>query len=344
MTQAASPSTLVSSAISHIHIPDGEGPWNQQPAMADLELLHNYTTSAIPSLFPQPEAVKIFTDDYVRIGLSRPYVLDALLAVSALHLYSKDRSRKDLFTRASALQSAALQLAQPHIVKLSLEHCIGVFIFSSFTAIFALAEVMLNPHDGARDMVEETTNCFQLARGIKTVVAPFWPHIRDSFLAPLFMYSDNRADLLPYLEQEYPTLRSLKAIALHQSTEERRHACTHAIDVLFLYIAILRSNSEDHPCSKLILSWMVEVQTPYMEMLSERNPFALVILAHYAVLMKTRPRAWHIVGWPAELLNYIEGHLETNWDGEEWTDLLRWPQAQIGGTKVSTPATVSSMQ
>lgn len=325
-SQSSSPGALVSAAISHMTA-GIESPGEQPLSMLDLELLHCYINDFIPSSVLQTDMIPIFTKTYVDIGLSEAYVLHTLLAISALHLYWKNPSRTELFARATSLQATALRLAQPHIVHLSQKHCMGVFVFSSFTAHFALAEVMLNPHDSSslRDPVEEIINCFQLTRGVATVVAPFWTYLQASCLSPIFEYEDNRSELLPFLERDFPTYASVRELARGQEYPERRDACIHAVELLFLYISILRSNPESHPSFRIILSWPVEVRKPYMEMISERDPFALVVLAYYAVLMQSRDYIPYITNaWPRYIMDYVDGAL-----GDEWEPYLAWPRHEV---------------
>lgn len=162
--QASSPSSLITVAISHMH-PGGPG---QPLPIVDLELLHNFMVHTVRSMELGVEARQIVIDKYVGLGFTKPYVLYTILAISALHLLSQDRSRTELFAKATSLQSTALQLVQPHIANLTEDDALGVMAFSSFTAMFARAEVILNPYTLPRDPIESCVECFQLVVSISS--------------------------------------------------------------------------------------------------------------------------------------------------------------------------------
>lgn len=323
----------MTAAISSISV--GDGPWAAPVALGDLELLYNYNTSTI--IGSESEAAQIDVNRQISTGLAEPYVLHTILATSALHLYYKNRARKELFARGSHLQSLALQLAQPHIEKLSIEQSIPQCLFSSLTAKFALAEVMLNPHDPAetRDPIEEIINCFQLTRGIRVVVSPFYEHLRQSWLGPTFDYKDNREELRPTLSTDFPTMGVLTELALQLDTEERRTACITAIEELFTYIAVFMTNPENHACLRLITAWPNMAGKAYMDMLYERHPLALVILAYFAILLHMRRSNWYINGWSEFILRHVDSLL-----GDEWEPVLKWPRDVILGASSSVSPTV----
>lgn len=317
-------------------IEDGQGPWNRPLAMEDLELLHNYTTRTVSSLLPDEELSTIYTEGYVQLGFSKHYVMHSILAISALHLYSQDRTRTELFSRATSLQSGALRLAQPHIANLSEEHSIGLFVFASFTAVFSLAEVMLNPYEKwqERDPIDELINCAQLSKGVQTVIAPFWENIRHSWLGPLFHSEDNRDELLPRLKQDFPMLLTMRSLALEQETVEQQNACLQAVDKLFLYLSIVLSSPgggvtpKYQTKSRHIMSWLVELHGCVLDLLAERNVFTLILMAYFAALVHERDFMWNMAGWPEVLINHIDGLLDSVEDRDV---LLAWPKERVLG-------------
>lgn len=55
-------------------------------------------------------------------------------------------------------------------------------------------------------------------------------------------------------------------------------------------------------------------------MLTTRNPLALLILAHYAVVIHARPNSWWFTRWPETMLHRLAVLL-----GPDWLPWLRWP-------------------
>lgn len=161
----------------------------------DLELLHNFTTVTIPSLHTDLVRQKVWADDFVRLSFSKLYLLHAILALSALHLVSQDRSRTELLALASAHQTAALRLAQPHIAHLTEAESVAIFAFSGFTALSACVETSLEfqESDYSGDPIGAILSCFNLNRGIKLVLEPFREHFfHNTFVRPALTFEDRR--------------------------------------------------------------------------------------------------------------------------------------------------------
>ncbi|THX09116.1 hypothetical protein D6D13_06149, partial [Aureobasidium pullulans] len=102
---------------------------------------------------------------------------------------------------------------------------------------------------------------------------------------------------------------------------------SRGINMTFRYIAHLMDDGYNYPTLVyLVDAWSVTLPTVYREMLEERKPVALVILAYYAVLISLTPEVWHLDGWPTLLINRIADIL-----GPEWSEFLSWPQEIIFG-------------
>ncbi|KAG9558555.1 hypothetical protein KCU77_g2729, partial [Aureobasidium melanogenum] len=82
---------------------------------------------------------------------------------------------------------------------------------------------------------------------------------------------------------------------------------------------------QDYPTSAhLIDQWAVKLPPVFKDMLVERKPIALIILAYWAVLTSINPRPWHLKGLAEVLIARIQDIL-----GEEWAEFLRWPRERV---------------
>lgn len=194
-----------------------------------------------------------------------------------------------------------------------------------------MAEAVLNPHEvlEQRDPITEIVCCFQLARGIKVVIGPHWPYLSNSWLKPALKHHDFRERFLPSL-QDYPQFGKLRDLLSQHNDEDETRAYLHALEQLFVYIAVLESDLGEYISMRVINSWPIEVETTFLELLSRRDPLALVILAHYGALMSLRPGTWWIGRWPIVLLDHIEKSVS-----DSWQELLRWPKQIILADKTN---------
>jgi hypothetical protein len=140
------------------------------------------------------------------------------------------------------------------------------------------------------------------------------------------------------LKDRFPTFQSIMSLALGQEDSERRKLTVELVNKTFRYIGDLMTDGDNCPTMiYLIDAWSVTLPAEHRDMLEEREPVALVVLAHYAVLISLTPEVWHLNGWPALLINRIAAVL-----GKEWVEFLRWPQDMISGDKFETAGASAS--
>jgi hypothetical protein len=78
-----------------------------------------------------------------------------------------------------------------------------------------------------------------------------------------------------------------------------------------------------------VFCWTFRIPGRFQDLVREREPFALVVLAHYAVTLHHLRDTWWMGNWGARILNEIVDIL-----GTEWRELLSWP---IDATGCSFP-------
>lgn len=71
--------------------------------------------------------------------------------------------------------------------------------------------------------------------------------------------------------------------------------------------------------------WPARISLEYLELLRAREPAALVLLAHYSVLLGPLEQSWYMSGFRKRLLERIYRQLD-----EEWRQWLDWPFAEAG--------------
>jgi hypothetical protein len=72
-------------------------------------------------------------------------------------------------------------------------------------------------------------------------------------------------------------------------------------------------------------TWPVQVTQEYLDLLKDRDPVALILLAHYCILLLPLEGNWYMSGYSKRLLTRIYNQLD-----EEWRPWLRWPLEEIG--------------
>jgi hypothetical protein len=264
--------------------------------------------------------------DYARnlahLALTKPYLMHEMLAFHGLHLFAKDTSRRELMTRALFHQSEALRLVQQHLIVPTQEHGLSLLLFTSYAAVCGLAEPALcDTHHDPSGPLEKTLHVFHLSRGIMVFVVPLWSGIRQTWAWPVLKSQIEAGSDLTPRAQDVPGYTYLRCLAFGLESESARKACLQALEFTLGSISLVQQRKDDRMSRRLVTSWPIETGAEFHALLIERRPVSLVILGHYAALLKLGSGLWWIGKWPEALLNHISAIL-----GEEWAEFLKWPK------------------
>jgi hypothetical protein len=279
--------------------------------MADLELLHQAITSTSYTITPEDSPSD--NKNHSKLVLRFPYLMHSTLALAALHLYSETPHRLELLARAASHQHAALSLVRPHIVDSTPEHSQAILNFAAITSIFALAEPAYDPRGlgPVRDPVDELLNSFHLGRGIKTILAQRWDELKDEQSVSKVAVLTDHTVLKATLDETYPAYPILRDVVTRLcGSEEEAASCLQAAENVFYYMAILETHPLDNPGPMYIQMWPIHVDTLFLDMLAERHPVSLVVLAHYAVLVRMRSNTWWLERWPLAIIQHVSALLD----------------------------------
>lgn len=300
--------------------------------IADLELYTQFIQGSAQAFGIDIRSGNNEFAQFTALALQKTYLLHSLLAVSALQLYLAQPSRRELLVRAAYLQSTALEQAKPHLTSsLHKDETIAILFFSSWTAIYSLAEGAITLTDGSEadsNLIGKLLHSFQLMRGTALLLRPHWQFLASSWAGPVFRSSVDAGSgdgtTSADLSGTWPEYRALRALTFGMENSEQRTACLQAIDELARSLDALSRSGEPRVRTRMILTWGVSIEPTFEAMLLESKPVALVILASYAVLLHRGREEWWIVNWPELLLEHIDSQL-----GPEWSELLAWPRSEL---------------
>jgi hypothetical protein len=125
-------------------------------------------------------------------------------------------------------------------------------------------------------------------------------------------------------------LRKFSDVVNHIYSPDIVQAYSYAICVLELMFAVAAASRS--PASDALLKiWIHFVSERYVELLSERQPGSLIILAHFAVLLRrSREQYWYLEGVAEQIINIANAFVPT-----EWRSWLEWPNMQIRGGPIT---------
>ncbi|EKG09839.1 hypothetical protein MPH_13046 [Macrophomina phaseolina MS6] len=103
------------------------------------------------------------------------------------------------------------------------------------------------------------------------------------------------------------------------TAERARMSCLLALDALHQMYQSARAG-----VNGLGPVWVWTIMAPYdfRELILEEHPMALIILGHYAGIVRCYEDRWYLQGWSGRVWAALEQSL-----GEEWRAWLEWPKA-----------------
>lgn len=298
--------------------------------LLELRLLHQYTTSTCKTLLTNSPA----TDDIWQKAVpdmafrGTTYLADAMLSVAALHLRSQKPTDKDLVQASHAYSAATLSAYVNTLNKgITAENAEALFLTASLIAfqataqrIFIKDDAEVNGSDGASRYTVPMA-WFHAFQGVKTVVATSWQWIRNSNIVQAVIDSQPsfQLDLNPHGPNSFfgHLLDGLDE-ELANETPDKETATSqgycHAVSVL--------NWAHKNPYPPAGLAFPATVSRRFVEVVDEKRPRSLAILACFFALLKRMDNVW----WLEDVTRReVMGLVSLFESGSSWWRHLEWP-------------------
>ena len=304
----------------------------QEITFEDLGMMHFYSISTCHTLNAVPEAREIWQTLVPEEAVSRPYLMHSLLALTALHKISLGTvDCEPCLALATKHHSLALAKSKTELDNLSEHNCHALFAFSAIIAVYTLALPVLRNAVSMKDPINEIASTAITMRGSSTIVQ--W-HKDDlsrgkygALLRPCFLFK--KSDMP---ERMVSALNDLEIrVKLYDKDRPDLAGCSLAFERLRICFMNMHFHPEGHTISvdpgdrAVMWSWLATVDLEFISLLFEHEPMALILLAHYSILLHALNEVWWIRGWGVALIRSISGFV-----GEDWEPALRWPMQQTG--------------
>lgn len=266
----------------------------------------------------------VWQTSIVDLGFRHHFLLRGILATAAIHRATVHPEETDeLLFQSFQHMDIAMAAFRQHLSKPDPATCIPVFALACLLNIHRLGLAQVQP---PVDPVEEFCLHARLSRGIKPTVNEYWERILSSEMGPVVR--DARLMTSPGQESMGSFLDALllkDVVYDHHLDTALQDDCLAAIDTLHTLFTTTPIEADQAAIGRLF-SWMANLSNGFLEMLERKQMVALVILAHFAVLMGRGERVWYLRGWAGWLLGAVEREV-----GEELGEWLEWPRGEIWG-------------
>ncbi|KAK0445456.1 hypothetical protein EV421DRAFT_2034496 [Armillaria borealis] len=288
----------------------------------DLQLLHHYATATSYSLSSDPATASVWRNTVPKLAfdVKNQCLLHAILALSALHAHHADPTASQYAIAAST----------HHLQAKTGAHKADVDAKADIDAVLTtLALVALYEFATSSTVTSYSSDRQITFRTIPPKVAKNWTRLQGGVLRPLFVTLTPTIVSTPF-EGRFPSSLSTLLSTMHSppEIEELYDASVYAAyedSIHFLEISWKVSFEKDY-CMRASCLWWSKVSNTFIRLLIERRPRALIILAHYCVMMKrvAMDGPW----WARKQWGNEAGRIITSLDAQ-WMPWIGWLSTQL---------------
>ncbi|KAI1272530.1 hypothetical protein F5Y07DRAFT_301536 [Xylaria sp. FL0933] len=266
----------------------------------------------------------------VTSALSTPYLMDAVLGFAALHLStlaSDFTSQRRYRLQAIHLQTRALALYNAACPEITEQNCKVLLLYSAFIGMHMLHETITSQTD-SRELLDKFIQFTGLYHGVKVVINRAWYILRESELSSIVDEIEAADGLETSCESICHELSCFLTTIRDKLGPSSFQACQNAVQSLE-WIFHQRSVLCAAAGQRIVLSWPVRMSAAYLQMLRERQPEALVIMAYWAILLHYERDFWLFGQGGRFLIDAISDYLGPYWD--KW---LTFPREIVNSDSV----------
>ncbi|KAF3395809.1 hypothetical protein F1880_007088 [Penicillium rolfsii] len=289
--------------------------------MLHVELLHNLLVETTNWINARELASDMSFPDMLKIGLEAPYLLNLLLATSALNLSIMKPERRDFYRHhATQLLTHALNnfnSLSPHVNQ---ERCIPMFLFAAVMGLYLLCDTLVFREGAFENFLSRFVQYLRLHLGIRTITAEGrWEYLRETKLKPVLTFSewlpDMNSDLGPVCGALYERIQS------SEKDEARLKAYRMTVQALHVVMVALDSGKGELDA---LVAWPVIISPQYVDLVASHQGEALVILAYYGALIHPSRDHWVFQDGGRFLIESV-----TQFLGPAWHEWLEWPRKAL---------------
>jgi hypothetical protein len=258
--------------------------------------MHHYTSETCKTFtFTAPVTEGLWKTTVPQMALNGArHLLDAVLAVSALHLRSLYPEDKEL-VRASHSYMAASLANYKDALSAGIDATNAEALFLTSTLIVNQSTATRIFGEDEQTEYEIPLSWFHAFQGVKTVIANSWQYLRLSPIATQIINSQAvlQLDLSAGENSFFGHLLEgldddLKALPQDDQIDSTRQAYHHAVAVL--------NWAHKIPHKGAPLSFPATVSRRYVELLERKEPRALAILSCFFALLRSLDGVWWLHG------------------------------------------------
>ncbi|PQE32574.1 RTA1 domain protein [Rutstroemia sp. NJR-2017a WRK4] len=289
-----------------------------------LELFQLICTGSI--LLWDTSAYKTKPVQVVKMGFSAPYLMHELLACAALYLYRTRSNQNGLYhEEATKLQGESLRIFNEIVKDIDTENIVPAFLYSGILGFHLFIDTFSMSTAHMDEFLDRLVHSITIMRGIRTIFSPkWWAYLKTSEISDLLQHNDGDpnhkddiSDILDWLRAElpqYPALEANECQILQEAVEKLRWS----------YVSGLAFMENGMYASRIVTVWPITVSSEYSDLLAQRRPGSLLVLAYFSIILHVCRNHWAVGQSGIYLLNVVGTYL-----GEGHEKWLQGPRSMV---------------
>ncbi|KAE8388276.1 hypothetical protein BDV23DRAFT_159398 [Aspergillus alliaceus] len=284
----------------------------------ELELMVQWCTTTHRSIAHSDAAECIWHAVIPREAMHHPFLMHGILALSALHLaFTSSGGMKEryLMTALSHRSQARVGLTKVQD-NLNESNTNAVFALFNILIVFAFALPLTMEPLKDQTPLDELCEVFRLTKTWAGTITALIERVGDGEMKQLVEYDDSPPRMPDTSRVAIMALCRMNATLTRQNPKHEHDIYSAAIKHLGDSLDKLARGGE---FMIIAFQWILQFPPRFVDLLREREPFALIILAHFAVILHSLRGHWWMGEWAARLISQISQQL-----GSESKQSIGW--------------------
>ncbi|KAJ9145363.1 Sterol regulatory element-binding protein ECM22-like protein 1 [Pleurostoma richardsiae] len=304
----------------------------------DLELMYHFMSDSSVAF----GSAEVWRNKFLRLGFDYHCILHLVLALSALHLQGLRPSKSGRYSElADGHMEIGLRQVTELLPSISKDNCSGLYIATVLVCVTTFAK---GPRPGHLLVIAEGHEVawWNLLRGVRFVVETIGGiGVVMGSLGLLPVDQAEKRDKKEEEKAEEPDIRMINDMVQWEEPLSKLSDIilqAGSVDVkLYQYAwddltgcfretygTVQDPNDASNGRFEVVIGWLYRMEDGFQVRLQDKQPIALILMAHYAVLLHTLEWMWCLRGWASHILAGIRDILDP-----EYVQWLDWPAEQI---------------
>ena len=301
-------------------------------------MIHHYTTLTHLGTRRDQEAnaqswrtAEIWRDMPFHDGLTYAFVLDAVLAVAALHkAYMEPENGKKYMSACLHYQNLCLCSYQEEVANINQDNCHAVFAVSALVHILNIAISRGGPLLAPTPAIETLEVQLTLGSGVKAVLNESWETVQSAHYKDIFKVpgADTPHDAVNSPEVAYAMDELKRCVADADATSH---------DLMITFVDKLEKAFKDVEQGEdfaAITAWPVIIDDKARDLLKGRDPLMMLICVHYGVLCLYLHDRWWAHNFGCRLIWDLSERLHAL--DASWLPLTSWARSRAASVRASS--------